>query len=60
MAGWGWGSRVSREDTAGPLKQSLEARTGKRRACRDLDRARDERKMFFATGQGKDCGHKGR
>lgn len=56
--GFGGGSRVSRDDTARPLKQSLEVRTGKRHTCRDLNRSRNERRMFFTMGQRKDGGHK--
>lgn len=41
--GSGGGRRVSRDDTARPLKQSLEVRTGKRHTCRDLNRSRNER-----------------
>lgn len=48
---------MSRDDPARSLRQSLEARTGKRRACGDPNRTRNERRLFFTSGQRKDGGH---
>lgn len=48
---------MSRDDTARSLRQSLEAGTGKRCAFGDLNRTRNERRLFFTSGQRKDGGH---